>query len=112
MRRLKLNGLLRPHAGLLAVAFAAMLVEGGANLLEPWPLKIIFDYVLGSKHVPWWLATTVLAGHDRIAILNAAAVAVIVIAIVGAISSYTEKYLSTTVAKRVGYDLRHLLYHP
>jgi subfamily B ATP-binding cassette protein MsbA len=110
-RRLNLNGLLRPHAALLAVAFAAMLVEGGADLLEPWPLKIIFDYVLGSKRVPSWIATTVLAGHDKIAILNAAAVAVIAIAIVGAISSYTEKYLSTTVAKRVGYDLRHLLYH-
>jgi subfamily B ATP-binding cassette protein MsbA len=110
-RRLNLNGLLRPHATLLAVAFAAMLVEGGADLLEPWPLKVIFDYVLGSKHVPAWLATTLLAGHDRMSILNAAALAVIAIAIVGAIGSYTEKYLSTTVAKRVGYDLRHLLYH-
>ena len=37
--------------------------------------------------------------------------AVIVIALVSAISSYTEKYLATTVAKRVGYDLRHMLYH-
>ena len=37
--------------------------------------------------------------------------AVIAIAVVGAISSYTEKYLATTVAKRVGYELRHMLYH-
>jgi subfamily B ATP-binding cassette protein MsbA len=27
------------------------------------------------------------------------------------VGSYWEKYLSTTVGKRVGYDLRHLLYH-
>ena len=48
---------------------------------------------------------------DRLAVLNFAALAVIGIAVVGAISSYTQKYLSTTVAKRVGFDLRHLLYH-
>ena len=33
------------------------------------------------------------------------------IAIVGAISIYTEKYLSTTVGKRIGYELRRTLYH-
>ncbi len=43
--------------------------------------------------------------------LNVAAAAVIAIAVIGALSSYTEKYLSTTVAKHVGYDLRHMLYH-
>jgi subfamily B ATP-binding cassette protein MsbA len=110
-RRLDVARLLRPYWTLLTVAFAAMIVEGGADLLEPWPLKVIFDYVLGSKPVPPWLNTWILGGHDRTAILNAAAVAVIAIAVVGAVSSYTEKYLSTTVAKRVGYDLRHLLYH-
>ena len=110
-RRLSLGRLLRPHWRLLGVAFVAMLVEGGADLLEPWPLKIIFDYVLGSKTVPAWLAPILLERHDRLAILDAAAVAVVVIAIVGAISSFTEKYLSTTVGKRVGYELRHLLYH-
>jgi subfamily B ATP-binding cassette protein MsbA len=110
-RRLNLARLLRPYWKLLAVAFGAMLVEGGADLLEPWPLKVIFDYVLGSKRVPPWLNAWLLGGHDRIAVLNAAALAVIAIAAVGAVSSYTEKYLSTTVAKHVGYDLRHLLYH-
>jgi ATP-binding cassette, subfamily B, bacterial len=110
-RRLNLSRLLRPHWRLLTVAFGAMLVEGGADLLEPWPLKVVFDYVLGSKRVPTWLAPLLTAGHDRIAILDAAAIAVVAIAIVGAISAYTEKYLSTTVAKRVGYELRHLLYH-
>jgi len=73
-------------------------------------LKVIFDYVLGSKRVPSWLAGW-LSVSSRTAILDLAAVSVIVIAIVGAIGSYAEKYLSTTVAKRVGFDLRHLLYH-
>jgi subfamily B ATP-binding cassette protein MsbA len=95
----------------LAVAFGAMLVEGAADLAEPWPLKVIFDYVLGTKQPPAWLSGWLGGAHDRLVLLDAAAIAVIAIAIIGAISSFTEKYLSTTVAKRVGYDLRHMVYH-
>jgi hypothetical protein len=50
--RLSLTRLLRPYWKLVAVAFGAMLVEGAADVLEPWPLKVIFDYVLGSKRMP------------------------------------------------------------
>jgi len=108
-RRLKLMPLLRPQAMLLAVAFAAMLVEAGTDLLEPWPLKVIFDYVLGTKSPPHWLHAF-LSG-DRTAILDFAAASVIAIAVLSAASAYTQKYLSTTVAKRIGYELRHILYH-
>jgi ATP-binding cassette subfamily B protein len=110
-RSLSLIRLLRPHGSLLAIAFAAMLVQSAADLLEPWPLKLVFDYVIGSKPMPQWLAAWFPGNADAFAVLNVAAVAVIAIAIVGAISSYTEKYLSTTVAKRVGYELRRTLYH-
>jgi subfamily B ATP-binding cassette protein MsbA len=109
-RSLSLTRLLRPHWKLLAVAFGAMLAESAVNLLEPWPLKVIFDHVLGSKRVPSWLAALV-DGRDRLAVLNVAALAVVAIALLGAVSAYTQKYLTTTVAKRVGYDLRHILYH-
>src|SRR5205814_8804216 len=50
-------------------------------------------------------------GHDKLAILNFAAIAVITIAVVGAISSYTEDYLTTTVGQWVMHDLRRTLYH-
>lgn len=103
--------LLRPYWTLLALAFAAMLVEGAADLLEPWPLKIVIDYVIGSKRAPPWLIGWTADAHARLMLLNLAAAAVIGIAVFGAVSSYTEKYLSTTIGKRVGYDLRHLLYH-
>ncbi len=108
-QRLSVAGLLRPHWPLLAVAGGAMMVQGLTELLEPWPLKIIFDYVLGSRPVPPWLAPWI--GTDRLVVLDAAAVAVVLIAIVNAISAYTDKYLSSTVGKRVGYELRHRLYH-
>ena len=106
-----LRRLLRPYWKLLIVAFAAMLVEGAADLLDPWPLKVIFDSVIGSKHVPTWLAAWPSLTADRLALLNVAAIAVVAIAIVGAMSSYVEKYLSTTVGQHVMHDLRHMLYH-
>jgi len=109
VRSLSLIRLLHPHWKLLAIAFGAMLLQSAADLLEPWPLKVVFDYVLGSKQMPHWLAQWM--PDDALAVLNVAAAAVIGIAVIGAISSFTEKYLSTTVAKRVGYELRHMLYH-
>src|SRR5581483_1194226 len=88
----------------------AMVVEGGADLLEPWPLKVVLDYVIGGKH-PGAATAWLIAGRTPSTLLNLMAAAVVLIAIAGAVSSYAEKYLSTTVGKRVGYDLRHLLYH-
>ncbi len=109
--RLTIAALLRPHRALLVVAAVAMAVQGVTELLEPWPLKIIFDYVLGSKPVPPWLEQWLTVSGDRLAVLDAAAVSVVFIAIVNAVSAYTDKYFSSTVGKRVGFDLRHRLYH-
>jgi subfamily B ATP-binding cassette protein MsbA len=52
-----------------------------------------------------------LPGKDKLAILNFAALAVIVIAIGGAVSSYTEKYLTTSVGQWIMHDLRRTVYH-
>ena len=49
-------------------------------------------------------------GQNTSALLTFALTAVLVIAIVGGISSYVEKYLTTTVSQWVAHDLRMLLY--
>jgi ATP-binding cassette subfamily B protein len=112
-RKIQITHLLRPHWKALSLAFLAVIGESATDLLEPWPLKIIFDYVLGSKHMPDWLASLVQAtlGRDKLAVLSFAACAVLAIAIVGAISSYTEDYLTTSVGQWVMHDLRRMLYH-
>ena len=109
MTTTSLPRLLRPYWALGAIALAAMLVESATDLLEPWPLKVVLDYVVGTKTPPHWLAA--FAVESRVTLLNAAVAAVMVIAVVNAVSSYTEKYFSTSIGKRVGYDLRHALYH-
>jgi subfamily B ATP-binding cassette protein MsbA len=103
--------LVAPYRGLLTVAFVAMLCQAAADLLEPWPLKVIFDNVIGSRPVPHWLARWPGIAATPLALLNAAAIAVVAIAIAGAVSSYAEKYLATTVGQRVLHDLRGVLYH-
>jgi len=90
----------------------AVLGETVTDLLDPWPLKLVFDHVLGSKAMPHWLGNLVAPlGHDKVAILEFAALAVIAIAAVGALSTYFEKYLTTSVGQWVMHDLRRTLYH-
>ena len=112
-KKTQIGYLLRPHWFALTLAFIAVIGESVTDLLEPWPLKIIFDNVLGSKRMPEWLANIVYttAGHDKTSILGFVAFSVIAIAIVGALSAYFEKYLTTSVAQWVSHDLRRTLYH-
>src|SRR5213076_95645 len=50
-------------------------------------------------------------GQDKLTILNLVLATVLLIALVGALSSYFEKYLTTSVAQWVSHDLRRTLYH-
>lgn len=98
---------------MLVLAFLAVVGEAATDLLEPWPLKIVFDYVFGTKHLPAWMSSLLGAtfGLTKVAILHFAILAVIVIALAGALSAYAEKYLTTSVGQWVMHDLRRVLYH-
>jgi ATP-binding cassette, subfamily B, bacterial len=110
-KKIRITDLLFPHWPSLTLAFIAVIGESATDLLEPWPLKVVFDYVFGSKHMPEWLASIVaFIGTDKLSILNFAAIAVILIALFGALSSYGEKYLTTSVGQWVMHDLRRVLY--
>src|SRR5204863_7058066 len=72
----------------------------------------VVDNILQSKPLKGWLgeAVTSLFGHNQYAVINFAVAAVALIAVVGAVSSYFEKYLTTSVSQWVGHDLRRTLY--
>jgi subfamily B ATP-binding cassette protein MsbA len=109
---LTIIGLVRPHWKALSLALLAVAGEAATDLLEPWPLKIVLDYLLQSKHPPGWMRAMVgWIGQDKLAVLNFAVLAVAVIAVVGALSSYLEKYVTTSVGQWVMHDLRRTLYH-
>ena len=79
---LSIKELLKPHIKLLMVGLVAVVGEGIADLLQPWPLKIVLDNVLQSREIHGWLNRFILAtaGTDKVAILRFAAVAVLVVA--------------------------------
>lgn len=111
--KLSIIRLIRPHWKQLALAFIAVLGETFSDVLEPWPIKIVIDNILQSKKLPSWLGGFVSGafGQNKLAVLNFAVAAVAGIAVIGAISSYVEKYLTTSVSQWVTHDLRRTLYN-
>ena len=111
-KTLGITDLLRPHLAALTLGLLAAIGEGIANLLDPWPLKIVLDNVLRSRPVHGWLNRLILStvGNDSFAILKFAVLAVLLIAVVDALCSYAEKYLTTSVGQWVMHDLRRTLY--
>jgi subfamily B ATP-binding cassette protein MsbA len=112
LKHLSIRELLQPHRRSLAFGLLAVIGEGIAGLLEPWPLKIVLDNVVQQKHLTGWLNHIVLnaAGGDRLAILKSAAVLALGIAVLGSLCSYAEKYLTTSVGQWVMHDLRRSVY--
>ena len=111
--RLKIIQLIRPHWRALTFAMLAVLGETVTDVLDPWPIKIVVDNIIQSKKLPGWLGAMVvhLFGQNKLAILDFAVLAVAAIAVVGAVSSYVEKYLTTSVSQWVAHDLRRTLYN-
>ena len=112
-RAIRIVDFLKPHTRALLIGLVAAIGETIANLAEPWPLKLVFDSVLKNHPVQGRLADLLFSfiGENKSAILGFAAAAVILIAILGAISSYTHKYYTTTVGQWVMHELRQTLIH-
>jgi len=111
-KKITIASLLRPHLPALLLGFIAIAGESAANLLQPWPLKIVLDDVLRSHASHAWTMRIIhrLVGTDTIAVLKFACAAVLAIAVLDAICTYAEKYLTTSVAQWISYDLRLTIY--
>lgn len=112
MTRLVLD-LIRPYRWVIAIIVAAMLVQTAMSLAAPWPLKIILDNVVVTKHpLPGWMATLLPGGaSSRTQIAEMAAIFFIGIAILNGVASYIANYFTETVGQWVAYDLRTRTYH-
>jgi ABC-type multidrug transport system fused ATPase/permease subunit len=105
--------LLRPYRGRLAIVFVAMLIEIGASLAAPWPLKLVIDDALGNHHLPHWLDWAHEYGgfgKHTLGVALFAGAATLAIALVGAISSYIDNYYTTSIGQWVANDLRLRVY--
>lgn len=104
--------LLKPHQAQLWLGLVAIAGESFADVLGPWPLKIVLDNVIGHRQSHGWLMRVIhrTAGYTPQRILLFACIAVLVIALLDAVCTYGEKWVTTTVGQWVTHDLRRRLY--
>ena len=108
--------LVRPYRGTLLVILLAMFVETLMGLAAPWPLKVILDNVVASHHLPKFLdrligsAFGTSLGHGKMEIAALAALAVVLIAVLGSLASFVDNYYTEWVGQEVAHDLRMRTY--
>jgi ATP-binding cassette, subfamily B, bacterial len=97
---------LRPYRWAFAWAVVQVVLVSGLEVLKPWPLKLVIDYVLPRTAPPWPL----LAGRGPTALLAAATVGLIVI--YGALGglSVLNNFTTISIGQGMVNDLRSRLY--
>jgi len=99
----------RQHRGLIAGSLTALLAEVALRLLEPWPVKFVFDHLLRTKQgrtsLPEWLA-----GLNTTSLLTLAAVAVVLFTAARALAAYGQTIGFTLVGNRALAKVRAQLY--
>jgi ATP-binding cassette subfamily B protein len=93
---------------LVLASVLTLLTRTGLRLLEPWPLKFVFDWVLGASTCP----STVpgLDALDPIAILTLATLALVAIVGLRAFVDYMHNVSTFLVSNRVLMQMRNELY--
>src|SRR5689334_17129964 len=88
------------------LAIACTLIIAGAELLRPWPLKLIIDHILLGKRLPPALRTfeTFFNADKTWAIVAVASLLIALSAIKG-----FSVYAQTSITSRIGYRIAHAL---
>ncbi len=101
---------LRQYRGLMTFSFLALLAEVSLRLLEPWPLKFVFDHLIGQRLTPKKPLPAWLAAYDATTLLTGAAVVVVIITCLRAVASYWETIGFAKLGNRALAKVRNQLY--
>ncbi|MFQ5907170.1 MAG: ABC transporter ATP-binding protein, partial [bacterium] len=105
---------LRPYYGKLSAALACTFGVILMNLLRPWPIKVVFDYILFDRAKPFRLGPVTLPLEmftgAKVRILAFACLAIIGIAIVSGIFNYFQTWLVASSGQGVVFALRRRLF--
>jgi ATP-binding cassette subfamily B protein len=101
---------LRQFRGLILSSFLALLAEVCLRLLEPWPLKFVFDHLIGQRHAPIKPLPRVLAACSPVTLLSLASLAVVLFICLRAIASYWETIGFAKLGNRALTKVRNQLY--
>jgi ATP-binding cassette, subfamily B, bacterial len=102
---------LRQMKGRLLLAILCVLGFSLTGLLAPWPLKIIFDHVLLDKPLPAYLGFlgAMLPG-GKVATLLVISSAIVLIALLRGVFSYSQLYIASRIGYEMVYTLRRELF--
>ena len=64
-RGLRVGDIIRPHWKSLALALVAVVGVTAADLLEPWPVKVVIDNILRAKALSGFSGRAVTAMFGR-----------------------------------------------
>jgi ATP-binding cassette subfamily B protein len=101
---------IRQQQWLLITSFGAMMAEIGLHLLEPWPLKIIFDYILLEKDSPKYPHIPFIGSLNPVALMTALTLGMLAIAGMRAATSYFSIVGMAQAATNVLTEVRFKLY--
>jgi ABC-type multidrug transport system fused ATPase/permease subunit len=103
---------LHPHRGRVVLMIVLLLAQIGLGALQPWPLKIVIDYVLDGNPLPAPLSqwTLALVGTRTIAILVLFVVAGAALEIINQFVTAVATQVQVATGQQMVYDLRYRLF--
>ena len=101
---------IRKRRLLISGSFLALLVETGLQLLEPWPLKFIFDLVLVPQINVNSSEFDLVSGLNPLVLLTFLALAIVVITALRSVASYLSTYGIALAAIQILTEVRANLY--
>lgn len=101
---------IRQQQNLLIMSFLGLMAEIGLHLLEPWPLKLIFDYILVDDFKTKISELPFLAGFTPVTLVTIFSVGLIAIVGLRACAAYLSVYGMALAASNVLTEVRTELY--
>ncbi len=92
----------------LVAVIGAMLVKVGIDILRPWPMAFLIDYVLGGKKVPGWVADWIalLPAHStQTELIGWSVAATVLLFLLSWAATVVTAYANISLGQRMTYDL-------
>src|SRR6059036_1383211 len=96
----------RPYGTLIVVSLLALFAEVGLRLLEPWPLKFVFDRIIGHRPGKFLTQLDLPSGN----LLALAAISIVAITGLRALASYWQTIGFAQLGNRALSKVRNQLY--
>jgi ATP-binding cassette subfamily B protein len=102
----------RPYRWWISLAVVILILDTLTDLASPWPIKLIFDNVLLSKHLrpPWSMIVPKALAHHRLLFFAVLCMALLVFALISAISTYIGMRILGVTGQHVIFHLRCALF--